>query len=415
MADSQLNSNNNSQLLQTLWMADKSTPYEYRIIGNFCNGSRIINKVTPVNGSSISTPSGVEVVFQVPRTSYYLQYIFIRSKITTDAAQSTLTSSDETGLRLFQRTQLRAHGFAIWTSDPYNNQVRNELDNFEKSQVHSVLSQWSTFIDQSPTTVPTAGASSFYVSSPVYCPLFDKTYMYYDTVFQEPLELGCIVDTNTNLGLSGNGITAIAPIAYCFYRAVDNESYVLNKGLNFKEGEPTTILLSTTFTESALSVTTQVTNTTFDIKCKNVAQSTSFFMVANATTVPYKKIYATTAAGIDAFTFTFAGQQIFSTVPTDVLLMDRGARFNSANINCSNLGALVGMTPWKGPHTIYWSEDSDRTFNSHALAYYNGGQPQLTAYHTQPNLPWQLIVVHDVFELFTIDTASGQGQVAYMT
>lgn len=400
-----IDSGNNSQTLQTLWQSKKSEPYEYKIIGNFCNGARSISRVTANQSGAIAAPAGIEVVFPIPKVSYYLQFIVVRSKVITAADESAIiTSTSEFGLRLFSRKELRTNGKVFWKSDPYNDQVRNDLDPFSKSQAYSCLSE-PLFTNDGAAPVFNAGIG-FYVSSPIYAPYFDKTYMYLDSVYLAPMELGCIVETTLSLGLNV-ALASILPEAYMFFRSVDNESYVLTKKLNFKEGEPTTMLGSSTFTEAIKAIADDAVSTTLDIKCKNVAQTTSFFLVNSGAQVPTKKMAADATHCIYKFDFLFAGQNVITGMPTDVLALDRAYRYDSANILCSNVGALTGLKPYFGPHTLYWSEMADRTYNSHALAYYNGGQPQLIVYHPDLGATYSLICVHDIFGFLTIDSSNG--------
>ena len=413
--NSVLDSNNNSQLLQTLWKREQSTPYEYKIIGNFCNGARTILKVASVTAGAVATPGGLELVFPIPRSSYYLQYILPISSFTLTQSQATkITSTSNFGNMLFSRVRLSSGTSTLWQSDPYNAQVRQKCEPFEIGSANSLSSQpFATF--QGAATVAGAIGTAL-VATPLSCPFFDETYMYYDTIFQEPLELGLLVETNTNLSLTDDGITSITTHVYCFYRAVDYQSYILNKSLNFKQGMPTTILLATSLTEAPQAITNGTTSTPFYLKNKWVSLSTSFFLTDSANLLGRKAVFGSDTKNIWSFDFSFAGSPIFTGINTYVLANDTGFKYNCAKITTSNAGALSVNTPLVGPHTIYWSDDPRRTFNSHALAYYNGGQPILTAYHSNPAATtYSLNVNHEVFQFYTVDSSNGIGQISYAT
>ncbi len=403
-----IDSNNNSQFFQTLWIDKKkiSQPHEYKIIGNFPNGAKSIVKVTANQSGTILLPAGLEIVFPIPKISYYLQFLAIRTLVITAADEAThATIASEFGLRLYSRTELRAHGKVFWKSDTYNNQVYNDLDNFEKSQAYSCLSE-PLATNNGAAPVFNAGIG-FYVTSPVYAPYFEKSYMNLDTVFLEPMECAVIVESQVGLGLA-SPLASILPAMYAFYRAVDNDSYVITKQLNFTEGQPTTILASTTYTEAVTLIADDATSTDIYLRCKNVAQSTSFFLTAAGNVLGSKKMFGDPTHCIYKFDMTFSGQAIFSGIPTDMIVLDRAYRYSSSNILCTNVGTLTGLNPVFGPFTLYWSDDSDRTYNSYGLAYYNGGQPILTIYH--PDLganAYSCVVVHSIMGFLTIDSSNG--------
>jgi len=53
--DSILNTNADSNLLQTLWQNELSQPFKYKIVGNFCNTSRTYNKISPTFGPTLAS------------------------------------------------------------------------------------------------------------------------------------------------------------------------------------------------------------------------------------------------------------------------------------------------------------------------------------------------------------------------
>lgn len=415
MANSVLDSNNNSQFGQALWQEKISQPYEYKVVSNFCNGAKLMTRMSSNFGGALSTPAGIEIVFEIQRTSYYLENILVRTAVvnTSLTIASSITTTSNFGLLLYQRIELRAHGITLWRTDPYNMQVRTGLMNFQKNQIQTLLANPILSNDGVLWTT-----SAFYVDTPIQCSLFDETYMYYDSIFQEQLQLVLVTETNTNLQVT---LSSVFPYAYCWFRAVDNESYKITKALNFKQGTPSTILLSTTFTESLLPVTASPSQPiSFFIKCKNVAQTTSFFMVDSTCTTGLKNFQSPTISAIDCiykYDFYFAGQPIMSSMYTDLLLHDKAMKYESAGLqNVSNAGAITGTNTEMGPHTIYWSARPDRTYNSHFLAYYNGGQPILYLYTGALSTGnFSIVVVHDVYELMTIDTTNGQATISFMT
>jgi hypothetical protein len=404
-----LDANNNSQTFQTLWEDPYtiSKPFVYKIIGNFCNGARAISKVQASQPGAITSPHSLEVVFPIQRVAYYLQYLSVYTDVQTGGIETTaITATNNFGVMLYSRKELRTQGKFFWKSSNLSDQANMALLPFSKSQITSAMAQYSPCYKGAETVVPAAGGH-FYTTTPILAPYFDKTYMYLDSILIYPMELAVIVETQQNLGLTA-ALTSITPICYQFFRTVDNEHYIATKKLNFTLGEPTTILASSTYDEPL--VLAGASGQGPIMKCKNVIQSTSFFLVTTSGPGSWKSINPTTVGTkcIWSFDFIFAGQNVFTGIPTDMMCLDRGFRYDSANINCSNTGQMLGMFPLSGPHTIWFSEMADHTYNSFGLAMYNGAFPYYNFYFgTGVDTSYSVAITHNIWGFITIDGSSG--------
>lgn len=405
-----LNANKDSTLLNTLWQSELSQPYKYKILTNYANGSRTILRVYPLAGSTITTPttSQVEIQFIIPKVML-MQDLIHRVTVTTGAggaeASAVCGASGELGLYLFQSQRLTAHGKTICQTDPYYNQVCAKNDSFSGSSSVSKLS--NTYNSTTLAAAALTASSTFDTLCPFYNTFSTKTCMYLDTQYLEPLQLNCIVEGTTSLGLSYAFTSAVFEL-WVFYRTLDTETLNAVRATNYNPSLLSSWLFSDSYTESLQSVTNGTTSTNVTIRNKFVASSTSFFMINSGVSPAKKAIPSGTAGIINAFSLTASGITMFQNVPILVLEYDTARRFGKSNILCSNVGAMTCLSPAFGPHTIYWGESADDSCNTHAFAYYSAGQPILTLTHTDPGATtFSVVVVHRIFGFLNINPENG--------
>jgi hypothetical protein len=404
--DPVLNTNADSNLLVSLWQNELSQPFKYKIIGNFCNTSRTYNRIYPTVGNTITSGiHGMEVVFPINKFMLLQDLVHHITPTVGNGVENAMNATSEWGLFFYQRQILRVRGKTICQTDPYHTQVRQKSAKFAESSTISKLAQ--PYTSGYAAIVPNNNA--FQTFCPFYNTFSEKTCMNLDTKFLEPMELACTIETQANLGLV-NALASVSLELWAFYKFLDNESYLALRATNFEPTRAATWLFTDSYLEAISPVSSGMTTATIQLKCKYVVTSTSFFstFIGFSTAGPLKHTVSSGTAGIiTSFDFIVSGQYIMSGIPTGILEYDTGRRFEKSAITCSNAGALTASLPGYGPHTLYFSEIADRSFNSGALAMYNAGQPLINLYFVDPGANSNLIVTHETLCLMVIDSSNG--------
>lgn len=399
-----------SYLLKSLSQEQMSYPFNYSLMKNDPISSRTYNYVIPTSNPVQATdPSGQQLTFKINRYML-LQDIVIRTKLTGTATNNNTVpfgASSELGLRLFSQMRLTSNGKLICSSDAAHAQVRQRASESEKALGISALSEPLSLAGSGPAVILTAVANIFYVYTPFFMSFSEASSMYIDTKFVEDLYLELTYSQASDLGTtsapSPTTLGGATTDLWVFYRFLEQKTYENLRANNFPEGSSSTFLITDQYAESKLLLPSIVIPTiangiitaipsplaaTMDLRCKKVVTSLSFFLTDDQN--PTGKLRATNTfssgaatapniqVAIGTFTFVFAGQNVLGTnVPIGVLLYDESVRYGKSALICDNTGVVTRAKTDVGPFTQYFGESSSTIYNSSAVSFYNGGQPQL--------------------------------------
>jgi hypothetical protein len=397
MTDQVLQSNNSSVIFRSLQDAEVqdlsyTTKPSYPILAK---DKREIQSNQAIAGS----PHGQEVSFNLIKSKLWTGAM-IKTAYTISSTYSDVTSnSDFHGLNMFEWVQIRSNNKVIFQmTDSY---LQGRTSN-EKEHKQGMIQRMALPLVPTTELPANLGATTSLVTyTPIFSSFFESVKNALDLNFLEQLTVVVKFNTQSRAGFQRD-ITAATCTLWDAKYVLDDKAYDMLRAKNFSPSRPLNFLAYSVFQES-IECTGLFTNS---IRLNvNFPVFKTYIMLRNKTATievggqPFK---------IDSFDFSVGGTKLLENVPYLVGVSECAYKGASSLVVS---GANTVVRSDKNAICLDWGMDmmQDRTYNSGGISFNQISFPQVTVNHQTLTdaSHYDLIVVHEYWQILTMDGANG--------
>jgi len=399
---------NKESVILTSLNKSMRTDLSYKITKNYPNVSKQVIEVSASPAGSISTPAGKEILFTLPRYGLMTGFVF-ENQLTTAGSNTSLivsgtdgTVCPNVGLNIFETIELRSHNRVICSNGDAYLRVRSNacklnegLNIKHKSKAFSTdgVSLASAWVD-----------TQIYTYTPFFCSFFEDQRNYLDLNFLEQLQVRCVYNSTARMGLN-DALTAATTTLWMSYYNMQSDHLAELRARNFSPEKQLVMLGYDTYVETGTLAAT--TSTTIDLKCNNAVFATHIFVRNNAAggeALPFS---------IKDVTVKLGGKTIYDAVPAHVMNWENQMKGGGGLLALEGVAAStydkITIPTQPPPISIYWGLDSnERKYNSGAIAFHNVNNPQIILTHATASTAYDYYVVHEFWQLVSINPADGR-------